>query len=154
MWGIQQRTKWHLGVQEIDTPMGEWHTEWSCMTAQCQSVVMSSHIMISPIVPWDFVPYDANLSHIHVTSYKKRQTIEVWYWMWRWFQYFVFSIHHFFSRKRVHQDDQSFYMASQSTPKFKTENHQAFIGFNPASDHLLSQNIMAKWKDSKGKPIF
>lgn len=33
-----------------------------------------------------------------------------------------------FPRKHVHQDDQSFYMASQSTPKFKTENQQAFVG--------------------------
>lgn len=65
--------------------------------------------------------------------------------------YFPYII---FSKKHVHQDDQSFYMASQSTSKFKTENHQAFLGFNPGSDHLLSQNRMVKWKDSKEKPIF
>lgn len=66
--------------------------------------------------------------------------------------YFPYII--FFPKKYVHQDDQSFYMTSQSTPKFKTENHQAFNGLNPGSDHLLSQNLMVKWKDLKGKPIF
>lgn len=36
----------------------------------------------------------------------------------------------------------------------QNDNYQAFIGLNLGSDHLLSQNLMVKWKDLKGKPIF